>query len=124
MLKRLFTHLTLFALAMFIFSSCGDDDNGTVDPPTDELNLVERASEEGNFTVLLNLVEDLGLTQTLTENEFTLLAPTDAAFDNLPEGVSLDQLTEEQQIELIQYHLIEGSVTAAEISEQQDTESA
>lgn len=124
MLKRLFTHLTLFALAMFIFSSCGDDDNGTVDPPTDELNLVERASEEGNFTVLLNLVEDLGLTQTLTENEFTLLAPTDAAFDNLPEGVSLDQLTEEQQIELIQHHLIEGSVTAAEISEQQDTESA
>lgn len=124
MLYRLLTRFTIFAFALLLITSCGDDDDNSVDPPVDELNIVERAGEEDNFTVLLNLVEDLGLTQTLTENEFTLLAPTDDAFDNLPEGVSLDQLTEEQQINLLQYHLIEGSVAAAEISEQQDTESA
>lgn len=124
MLYKLFTRFTILILALFIVTSCGDDDN-TVDPPVnDDLNIVERAGEEDNFTILLNLVEDLGLTQTLTDNEYTLLAPTDDAFDNLPEGISLDQLTEEQQIDLIQYHLIEGSVTSAEISEQQDTESA
>lgn len=123
MLYRLFTRFIILALALFIITSCGDDDT-TVDPPVDDdLNLVERAGEEDNFTILLNLIEDVGLTQTLSENEFTLLAPTDDAFNNLPEGVSLDQLTEEQQINLLQYHLIEGSVISAEISEQQDAES-
>ncbi|MEX0660234.1 MAG: fasciclin domain-containing protein [Balneolaceae bacterium] len=124
MLYRLFTWLTVLSVALFMFTACGDDDDNSVDPPVDgELNIVERAGEEDNFTVLLNLVEDLGLTETLTENDYTLLAPSDDAFNNLPEGTSLDQLTEEQQIDLLLFHLIEGSVTAAEISEQQDTES-
>lgn len=115
--------LTILSMTLLIFTACSDDDS-TVDPPVDdELNIVERAGEEDNFTILLNLLENIGLTQTLTENEYTLLAPTDDAFGNLPEGVSIDQLTEEQQINLIRYHLIEGTVTSAEISEQQDTES-
>lgn len=125
MLYRLFTWFTVLSIALFMFTACGDDDDNSVDPPVDDdLNIVERAGEEDNFTILLNLVEDLGLTETLTENEYTLLAPSDDAFNTLPEGTSLDELTEEQQIDLVLYHLIEGSVTAAEISEQQDTESA
>lgn len=120
MLHKLLIRFTILALAIFMIISCGDD--ASVDPPMDDLNIVERAGEEDNFSILLNLVDNLGLTQNLSENEFTLLAPTDNAFNTLPEGVSIDQLTEEQQINLLRYHLIGGSVTSADISEQQDVQ--
>ncbi len=123
MLYRLLALLTIFSMVLLTIVACGDD--ATVDPPVEEeQNIVETAGEDGNFTILLNLVQDLGLAETLSENEFTLLGPTDDAFNSLPEGVSLEDLTEEQQIELLQYHLISGTVTSAEISEQQDAESA
>ena len=79
-------------------------------------NLAEVATADGNFNTLLAAVEAAGLTETLaTGGPFTVLAPTDAAFDALPEGL-LDSLLEPDSKEtltaILTYHLIDGEVTS------------
>ena len=74
------------------------------------------ATADGNFNTLLAAVEAAGLTETLaTGGPFTVLAPTDAAFDALPEGL-LDSLLEPDSKEtltaILTYHLIDGEVTS------------
>jgi uncharacterized surface protein with fasciclin (FAS1) repeats len=81
-------------LTLFLVTSCSDDNNN-ISGPNDDLNLVETAEDYGNFSTLLSIVRDLGLTETLQNNELTVLAPTDAAFEALPEGL-LESLTDEQ----------------------------
>ena len=50
-----------------------------------EANIVETAVSAGSFTTLVSLLEQAGLAETLaTEGEFTVFAPTDAAFAKVP----------------------------------------
>ena len=52
-----------------------------------EMNIVETAESTGTFTTLLAAAEAAGLTQTLAEGgPYTVFAPTDEAFEKLPEG--------------------------------------
>lgn len=59
----------------------------TTEAPTTEApsvgTLLDVATEAGDFTILLQAVEAAGLTETLSVGQFTLLAPTDAAFEAL-----------------------------------------
>jgi transforming growth factor-beta-induced protein len=53
-------------------------------------NIVEVARAAGNFTALLQTATTLGLADTLTgPGPFTVFAPTDTAFGNLPDDLSL-----------------------------------
>jgi|GEM_PF-430191 len=121
----LFRRLLLFVgiplLSIAFITACSDDsDIPTVDdPPPSELNIVETAEEAGGFSVLLSVATDLGLDGILSEEELTVFAPTDDAFDALPDGL-LDQLTDEQITEIILYHVLAGSVLANQIDAQQD----
>lgn len=117
--KRLALLLGLTVLTAFLLTSCSDDDNPTAGDT--ELNIVETADNAGNFTTLLSVVQELDLDGTLANDELTVFAPTDAAFDALPNGF-LNDLTDEQLTEIITYHLLEGSVTSDQIETQQDAE--
>ena len=90
-------------LTLILVTSCSDDDNNISGPNPMILNLVETAEDYGNFSTLLSIVMILGLTETLQNNDLTVLAPTDAAFEALPDGL-LDDLTDEQLREIISYH--------------------
>ena len=105
-------------LTLFLVTSCSDDNNN-ISGPNDDLNLVETAEDYGNFSTLLSIVSDLGLTETLQNNELTVLAPTDAAFEALPEGL-LESLTDEQLTGIITYHLIGGTVGTGDIGATQE----
>lgn len=104
-------------LVFFSITAC-DDDN-SVSGPNDNLDVVETMQDSGEFSTLLSIATDLGLVGTLKNNELTVIAPTDAAFEALPDGL-LDDLTDEQLTEIISYHIIGGSVATSEIGATQD----
>lgn len=69
---------------------------------------------EGNaeFTVLASALADTGLDETLAgDGPYTVFAPTDEAFAMLPEGF-LEALSNQELIDLLRYHVVEGSVDA------------
>lgn len=67
--------------------------------------------EARGFTTLLAAIDAAGLTGALNGGNFTVLAPTEAAFAALPAGALNDLLLPQNQaqlISLLQFHLIPG----------------
>lgn len=109
-------------LTITLITSCGDDDDGPVTPPpSEDLNLVELAQSDENFSTLVSVIEDLGLEETLASGDFTIFAPTNAAFDALPDG-TLESLSDEQLLDIIQFHVTDGSIPSSALEAQQDVE--
>jgi uncharacterized surface protein with fasciclin (FAS1) repeats len=81
-------------------------------------NIVDTAVAAGNFETLVAAVRAAGLAQTLTSpGPFTLFAPTDEAFRDLPDG-TLESLlkpgSREQLKSILTYHVVPGRVSARE----------
>ncbi len=92
--------------------------------PSDK-NIVEVATEAGSFNTLIAAVKAAGLADALLgEGPFTVLAPTDDAFAELPEG-TVDNLLKEENIEQLQeilkYHVIEGRVYSEKVAKVNST---
>jgi uncharacterized surface protein with fasciclin (FAS1) repeats len=80
-------------------------------------NLIETATAAGNFSTLLAAVKAAGLTETLSGTaQFTVFAPTDAAFKKLPAG-TVDSLLKDVPTlkSILKYHVASGKITAKEI---------
>ncbi len=82
------------------------------------------AGEAGEFSTLLQALKASDATWFLEgDDPYTLLAPTDAAFDELPDGVLEALLTDENRPKLnaiIEGHVIpDGEVMAADLSDGQ-----
>ena len=96
-----------YPLAGFFMSQVG----------TGSLNIIQTAQAAGQFTTLLAALDATGLDDALRgPGPFTVFAPTDDAFDALPEGTveallgDLDALTR-----ILQYHVASGKVPASEV---------
>ncbi|PWE27126.1 Nex18 symbiotically induced protein [Pararhodobacter marinus] len=84
-----------------------------------EMDIVDTAVANGNFTTLVAAVEAAGLVDTLKgEGSFTVFAPTDAAFAALPEG-TVEALLEDTEAltGILTYHVVPGAVMAGDLSE-------
>jgi uncharacterized surface protein with fasciclin (FAS1) repeats len=83
-------------------------------------DIVDTAVGAGSFTTLVTAVQAAGLEETLRgEGPFTVFAPTDEAFETLPEG-TLDELLADPEgdlSEILQYHVVAGEVFAADVLE-------
>ena len=82
--------------------------------------IVEVASANADFETLVAAVVAADLAETLSgEGPFTVFAPTDAAFDALPEGL-LDALllpeNKEVLTQILTYHVVSGEVTSDQVS--------
>ena len=82
-------------------------------------DIVDVAASNGNFNTLVAAVKAAGLEDTLrSEGPFTVFAPTDAAFDALPEG-TLDNLllpeNKDTLVGILTYHVIPGAVKAGDV---------
>jgi len=63
-----------------------------------EMNIVENAANSADHTTLVAAVQAAGLAETLSgEGPFTVFAPTNAAFDALPDGTVDTLLMEENK---------------------------
>ncbi|WP_341936771.1 fasciclin domain-containing protein [Marinimicrobium sp. C2-29] len=81
--------------------------------PTD--NIVETAVAAGNFTTLVDLLVESGLDATLADESstFTVFAPTDAAFENVPQE-TMDALAADPALleEVLLTHVVAGQISS------------
>ena len=102
----------------------------TPDPMTDDsmaapgadMDIVANASNSPDHTTLVSAVQAAGLAETLQgPGPYTVFAPTNAAFDALPVG-TVDGLLEpdskDQLTSVLTYHVVEGSLDAAALTQQ------
>lgn len=92
--------------------AASDDEVGTI---------VEVAAANDDFTTLVAAVEAADLVDTLSgDGPFTVFAPTNEAFEALPDGV-LDALLLEENVDvltsILTYHVVEGEVTSDQITD-------
>lgn len=85
---------------------------------TSTQTITEIAAADSNFSTLVAALTAAELTEVLNgEDEYTVFAPTNAAFDALPEG-TLEALLEDPQGDLTQillYHVVSGKVNASTV---------
>jgi uncharacterized surface protein with fasciclin (FAS1) repeats len=82
--------------------------------PAPTKSILELGKETGTVSTFLGLLDTAGMTSTLEgTGPFTLIAPTDAAFKKM-DPATLDKISKSPEVlkQLLQYHLIEGRVTA------------
>jgi len=76
-------------------------------------NIVNVASNAGNFNTLLKAAVEAGLANTLSEDgPFTVFAPTDSAFEKLPDEVIISLLKKENKdklVSILKFHVIAGN---------------
>ena len=123
----------VFAAVPFLVAACGDEEaapaeTGATAEPTAEptepetdaamLDIVDTAVEAGDFTTLATALTEAGLVETLKgEGPYTVFAPTDAAFEALPEG-TVEALLEDPQgqlTDILTYHVVPGKVLAEDV---------
>ena len=113
--------IALLVSSTLVVTGCNDDDDDhKVETPTTPVatptTVVDVAVSDGNFTTLVAALEATGLDETLanTESNFTVFAPTDAAFALLPEGTVEALLADTDTLsDILTYHVIADKVDAA-----------
>ncbi|MBN1459565.1 MAG: fasciclin domain-containing protein [Armatimonadetes bacterium] len=83
-------------------------------------DILETAQAAGEFTSLLAAVRAAELVRTLkAEGPFTVFAPTDEAFNKLPEGTLDDLLNKlenrDKLASILTYHVVPGKYMAADV---------
>lgn len=85
-------------------------------PEVDPGDIVDVAASNEAFSTLVTAVKAADLVETLkSEGPFTVFAPTNEAFDKLPEGTVAMLLKEENKEQLtavLTYHVVAGKITA------------
>jgi uncharacterized surface protein with fasciclin (FAS1) repeats len=102
------THKTLLAAATATVALAMPATAGAADK-----NIVQIASSDKNFSTLVSLVKKAGLAKTLSGGEFTVFAPTNAAFKKVPKK-TLKALGKDKKLlkSVLLYHAVAGTVKA------------
>lgn len=127
--------------AVVVLGACSSDSDDsssdTTEAPTEtsedtsadttapaESDIVDTAVAAGDFTTLAAALEAADLVDTLKgEGPFTVFAPTDDAFAALPEGTVEDLLADPEALAaILTYHVVEGEVLAADLTDGQVVE--
>jgi uncharacterized surface protein with fasciclin (FAS1) repeats len=102
--------------SVLIFSSCNDDD----DPVYTTNNIVDVASANPNFTILVAAVTEAGLVDALSASgPLTVFAPTNTAFSDFLGANSLtaDQLLASPDLgDILTYHVVSGAIASGDVS--------
>lgn len=102
-------------------------DGKKADAKTEMMTIVEVASSNKDFSTLVAAVKAAGLVETLSgKGPFTVFAPTNAAFEALPEGTVATLLKPEnkkQLTDVLTYHVVSGKVMAADVTKLDEAKS-
>lgn len=85
-------------------------------------NIVENAVNSADHTTLVSAVKAAGLVETLSgPGPFTVFAPTNAAFDMVPQDAVASLMKPENKemlTSVLTYHVVSGKVSAADLMQQ------
>jgi len=124
-MKNMFYVLIAIVLMMSI-AACSDEEDAAVqesgslmavspsEMATTIPNVVDIAVDDGRFTTLVTALQAADLVETLSgPGFFTVFAPTDDAFNALPEG-TLEGLLEDIPVltDILTYHVVSGTALA------------
>ena len=118
--NRLIILTLLPFFALLTFTACSDDDGAMVDPDPAPETLVDVAASDDRFSTLVQIVTDLGLADVLAEQELTVFAPTNAAFNEIADAIPT--LTNEDLEQIVLYHLVAGTILSGDLAASQDVE--
>lgn len=120
--------MTALALAgLLVATSCSkdEDNNNTPAPQPNTLTIAATASANANFSILTQALTNAGLVAALDDAnaDFTVLAPTDDAFEDLFAALNVSDLNELTTLvgqdfltNVLLYHVTEGTVNSADIT--------
>jgi len=95
-------------------------DKGEKQEMADRGDIVETAKSSDDFKTLVTALQSAELVSALQgEGPFTVFAPTNEAFDALPEGTLDNLLKPENKAELqsiLKFHVVEGKVKASDVT--------
>ena len=106
-----FALLLAFAMIVAACSSDSDDTTTTTTEPTADTSVLDLAIEAGQFSTLIAAIDAAGLGETLEgEGPFTVLAPTDAAFEAAFDalGITAEELLADTETltAILTYHVL------------------
>jgi len=130
--------LSMAVIASIAFTSCKDNEKNTSEETMTEEEIAmettdvsteatmpeqetiaEIAMGNEDFSTLVTAVMAAGLAETLnSEGPFTVFAPTNAAFDKLPEGTVstlVEPANKEKLAGILKYHVVSGEYMAADV---------
>lgn len=105
---------TVALAAGLVLGTPGADEARSQDP---SMNIVETAIGAGSFNTLVTAVKAAGLVETLSgEGPFTVFAPTDEAFAQIPEDQLNALLADKEALtDVLTYHVVSGKVMAEDV---------
>lgn len=123
MKKLMLSTLLIFGLvsiSSFLHAQCDDQPKAmTVANMEPAKDVVDIAISSPDHTTLVAAVKAAGLVETLKgEGPFTVFAPTNAAFENLPEGTVPTLLKPENKdmlVSVLTYHVIAGNFESGDV---------
>ncbi|MGM0746254.1 MAG: fasciclin domain-containing protein, partial [Bacteroidota bacterium] len=87
----------------------------------DDHDIVSIAQDTDNLSTLVAAIEAAGLVDVLKgDGPFTVFAPTNEAFEALPDGTLESLLMPENQdqlVEILTYHVVAGEVMSGDLSD-------
>lgn len=119
-MKKLIATISVLVLFGAAVSLAQADNQGySAEQAADDI--VATAAGNPDFSTLVTALQTAGLVEPLQgEGPFTVFAPTNAAFDALPEG-ALDSLLQEENrgnlTAILAYHVVGGQVMSGDIPE-------
>ncbi|MBH1945278.1 fasciclin domain-containing protein [Erythrobacter sp. YJ-T3-07] len=125
--------LTLASVAALSLGACAESDTAnddtavTDDTAADQMavddtasgTIVEVAQADPQLSTLVEAVTAAGLGETLSSGEYTVFAPTNAAFDKVPQATRDELMSEagkEDLTNILTYHVVEGMTDAAALT--------
>jgi transforming growth factor-beta-induced protein len=111
----------MFAMVLFL-ASCSEDDDNNVDPqvPSTQKSIVEIATSDANFSILVDALTKADLVNALSgDGPFTVFAPTNDAFEMLFEtlGVNgIEDLSAEALTPILLYHVVGAKAMSSDLS--------
>lgn len=110
-MKRLIPS-AVFALALCTSGVSIADRSQEAEPAS-----IYATAKSAGFTTLAAAVDAAGLSEVLSgDGPFTVFAPTDEAFDKLPEGALESLLADKEALKnVLLYHVVSGEVKAADV---------
>lgn len=114
-----FLRLSLVCLITLLFFNCDEDSNDDYNNMPDPLTIVETAQATESLSSLVAAVVEAGLVDTLnSEGPFTVLAPTNAAFQeflNANGWGSVADIPDDALVQVLLNHVISGEVKSTDL---------